>query len=185
MWVKEKNIPPVDVTNYIAVKEFLDLHWNKISSRSDKGDTPYNLRNCAYSEDFEKPKIIYPNMTKFLPFSLDVDGHYLNDKCFILTGEYIYYLTAFFNSKLFRHCFADSFPELQGNSKEIKKFIIEQIPVKTISDETPFIEKVNQILAAKKLQPTADTTVLEKEIDQLIYQLYDLTEEEIKIIENV
>jgi type II restriction/modification system DNA methylase subunit YeeA len=182
--VKEKNIPPVDVTNYIAVKEFLDLHWNKISSRSDKGDTPYNLRNCAYSEDFEKPKIIYPNMTKFLPFTFDKSGFYTNQKCFILTGNNLEYLVSFFNSKLFKYCFEENFPELQGNTRELNKVIFEQIPVKTISDETPFIEKVNQILAAKKLEPTADTTVLEKEIDQLIYQLYDLTEEEIKIVEN-
>jgi hypothetical protein len=42
---------------------------------------------------------------------------------------------------------------------------------------------VNQILAAKKQLPTVDTTALEKEIDQLIYQIYDLTEEEIKIVE--
>ena len=181
--VKEKNIPPVDVTNYIAVKEFLDLHWNKISSRSDKGDTPYNLRNCAYSEDFEKPKIIYPNMTKFLPFTFDKSGFYTNQKCFILTGNNLEYLVSFFNSKLFKYCFEENFPELQGNTRELNKVIFEQIPVKTISDETPFIEKVNQILATKKLQPTADTTVLEKEIDQLIYQLYDLTEEEIKIVE--
>ena len=181
--VKEKNIPPVDVTNYIAVKEFLDLHWNKISSRSDKGDTPYNLRNCAYSEDFEKPKIIYPNMTKFLPFTFDKSGFYTNQKCFILTGNNLEYLVSFFNSKLFKYCFEENFPELQGNTRELNKVIFEQIPVKTISDETPFIEKVNQILAAKKLQPTADTTVLENQIDQLIYQLYDLTEEEIKIVE--
>ncbi|MDB9537297.1 hypothetical protein PN451_15925 [Dolichospermum planctonicum CS-1226] len=42
---------------------------------------------------------------------------------------------------------------------------------------------VNQILTAKKLDPKADTTTLETEIDQLVYQLYELTPEEIKIIE--
>ena len=123
-------------------------------------------------------------MTKFLPFTFDKSGFYTNQKCFILTGNNLEYLVSFFNSKLFKYCFEENFPELQGNTRELNKVIFEQIPVKTISDETPFIEKVNQILAAKKLQPTADTTVLEKEIDQLIYQLYDLTEEEIKIVEN-
>lgn len=181
----------IDIELYPSIKQYLQTFGKRIEQSGEKdcrkktsGKWFETQDSIAYWADFEKPKIIYPNMTKFLPFSLDVDGHYLNDKCFILTGEYIYYLTAFFNSKLFRHCFADSFPELQGNSKEIKKFIIEQIPVKTISDETPFMEIVNQILAAKKLEPTADTTVLDKEIDQLIFQLYDLTEEEIKIIEN-
>jgi hypothetical protein len=147
----------IDIELYPSIKQYLQTFGKRIEQSGEKdcrkktsGKWFETQDSIAYWADFEKPKIIYPNMTKFLPFSLDVDSHYLNDKCFILTGEYIYYLTAFFNSKLFRHCFADSFPELQGNSKEIKKFIIEQIPVKTISDETPFIEKVNQILAAKK-----------------------------------
>jgi hypothetical protein len=180
----------IDIELYPSIKQYLKAFGKRIEQSGEKdcrkktsGKWFETQDSIAYWADFEKPKIIYPNMTKFLPFSLDVDSHYLNDKCFILTGEYIYYLTAFFNSKLFRHCFADSFPELQGNSKEIKKFIIEQIPVKTISDETPFIEKVNQILAAKKQLPSADTTALESQIDQLIYQLYELTEEEIKIVE--
>jgi len=181
---KENATDAILIENYPSVKEYLDKYWNKISKRYDKGNSPYNLRNCAYWEDFKEPKIIYPNMTKFLPFSLDVEGKYLNDKCFILTGEYIYYLTAYLNSKLFRHCFSDSFPELQGNSKEIKKFIIEQIPVKRIIDESPFIEKVNLILKLKKENPAADTTTLEAEIDQLVYELYGLTEEEIGIVEN-
>ena len=61
---------------------------------------------------------------------------------------------------------------------------METIPVKEISDETPFIEKVSEILNLKKQNPTADTTDIENQIDQLVYQLYELTEEEIKIIEN-
>ena len=122
-------------------------------------------------------------MTKFLPFSLDKKGIYLNDKCFILTGENIHFLTAFLNSKLFRLCFADSFPELQGNSKEVKKFILEQIPVKPVPDESPYIALVNQILSLKKHDPTADTSALEAEIDGLVYELYGLTEEEVGVVE--
>ena len=46
------------------------------------------------------------------------------------------------------------------------------------------VEKVNQILSLKKENPEADTTALEKEIDQMVYKLYGLTEEEIAIVEN-
>ena len=140
--------------------------------------------SIAYWQDFQKPKIIYPNMTKFLPFTLDIEGNYLNDKCFILSGEKLYYLVAFLNSKVFHFCFADAFPELQGNSKEIKKFILETIPVKEISDESAFKAKVEEILTIKKQNPSTDTSDLESQIDQMVYQLYDLTEEEINIIEN-
>lgn len=182
--IKEVAVDPINIDEYPAIKEHLDKYYEKIQKRSDKGITPYHLRNCAYIDDFSKPKIIYPNMTKFLPFTLDVDGNFLNDKCFILSGEKLYFLVAFLNSKIFHFCFADAFPELQGNSKEIKKFILETIPVKKISDETPYKEKVQAILNLKKQNPSADTTDIEHQIDQLIYQLYDLSEEEIRVVEN-
>jgi hypothetical protein len=79
--IKEKGIKPIDINDYPAVKRHLDSYWDKIEHRADQGDTPYNLRNCAYMEDFSKQKIIYPNMTKFMPFYLDKKGFYTNKKC--------------------------------------------------------------------------------------------------------
>ena len=51
--------PPIDIKDYPAIKQHLDQYWDKISSRDDKGITPYNLRNCAYLDDFFKPKICW------------------------------------------------------------------------------------------------------------------------------
>jgi adenine-specific DNA-methyltransferase len=183
--VKNEKISKVNVDEYPAIKEHLDAYWNKLVKRSDKGDTPYNLRNCAYISEFEKPKIIYPNMTKFLPFTFDNEGYYTNQKCFLITGESLEYLTAVFNSKLFRFCFEENFPELQGNTRELNKVVFEQIPIKQISEESqqPFKEKVNEILELKKADSKADTSELEKEIDRMVYELYGLTEEEIGIVE--
>ena len=48
--VPEKDIPRVNIDDYPAVKRHLDQYWDKISTRSDKGDTPYNLRSCAYMD---------------------------------------------------------------------------------------------------------------------------------------
>jgi len=190
----------LNIEDYPSIKKHLEQYLPKLNQTGEtfinqqgkkektrkktSGEWFETQDSIAYWEDFSKPKIIYPNMTKFLPFSLDMDGNFLNDKCFILSGEKLYYLVAFLNSKVFRFCFSDAFPELQGNSKEIKKFILETITVKEISDESPFVEKVSKILNIKKRNASADTTDLENEIDQLVYQLYDLTEEEIEIIEN-
>ena len=56
--------------------------------------------NCAYHTEFTRKKIIYPNMTQFLPFSYDEDGFYSNQKCFIITGKsHLKYITAYLNSK--------------------------------------------------------------------------------------
>jgi hypothetical protein len=52
-------------------------------------------------------------------------------------------------------------------------------------NQKPFIDKVNQILDLKKENSSADTLALEKEIDKLVYELYGLTDEEIKIVEGV
>jgi hypothetical protein len=180
-----------NIDDFPAVKEYLLNFGNRLEQTGEKGTRKKTSGkwfetqdSIAYWEDFEKPKIVYPNMTKHLPFSLDKESMFLNDKCFILTGEKIYYLTAFLNSKLFRFCFSDAFPELQGNSKEVKKFILEQIPIKYITDENPYFDKVNEILNLKKDNPEEDTSALEKEIDQLVYELYGLMEEEIAIVES-
>lgn len=184
--IKEKGINPINIDEYPAVKTFLDLQWEKLSKRTDKGDTPYNLRNCAYLEDFEKPKIIYSELTKFLYFSYDKNNKYIDKTAFILTGTDLEYLTSFLNSKLFKFTFANDFSEIQGNTRVLSKVIFEQLPIKKIPsiEQQPFIDKVNEILALKSQNPQADTLALEQEIDAMVYELYGLSEEEIAIIEN-
>jgi very-short-patch-repair endonuclease len=158
----------------------------KANERSDMGDYWWEQRACAYLDDFKKAKIIYPNMTKFLPFVIDVDNHYLhNDKSFHIVTENIYWLGAFLNSKLFKYCFKDNFPELLGGTRELRKVFFDKIPIKQIStiQEKPFETLVKKILSLSKGQHDYELVKLEKEIDQLVYQLYELTEEEIKIVE--
>ena len=65
---------------------------------------------AKYWEDFSKPKIMYPNMTKYIPFYYDEKGFYQNDKSFMITGNFVAYLTAFLNSSLFKFCFLNSHP---------------------------------------------------------------------------
>ncbi len=181
------------IEDYPAVYEYLKSFGKRLEQTGEKGSRKKTSGkwfetqdSIAYWQNFEKPKIIYPNMTKFLPFALDLDNHYYhNDKAFHLIADRLYWLSSFLNSKLFRFCFAENFPELQGNSKEVRKVIFEQIPVKQVTEkeEQPFKEKTTQILTLKKSDPTADTSALEAEIDELVYALYGLTAEEIAIVE--
>ena len=163
----------VHIEDYPAIKQHLDYYWDKIESRADKGDTPYNLRNCAYVDEFSKPKIIYPNMTKFLPFAYDTSGLVTNQKCFIITGKRLAFLTAFLNSSLFKFCFADKFPELQGRTRELSKIFMDEIPVMEVSDDDEFrfvmlVEAIQRNISKEKLL----------EIDNAIFDLYKLTKEE-------
>ncbi|MGL5034071.1 MAG: hypothetical protein ACRC6M_09760, partial [Microcystaceae cyanobacterium] len=71
------------------------------------------------------------------------------------------------------------FPKIKINELNILPIFPLQYPAANI-----IILTVDQILLAKKENPKADTTALEKECDRLVYQLYELTDEEITIIEN-
>lgn len=184
--VKERNLERINVErDFKSIYNHLIHFHDELKKRQDKGDTEFNLRSCAYILDFDKPKIIYPNMTKFLPFVYDEEGYITNQKCFIITSDTVNlkYLTAFLNSKLFKICFKDNFPELLGDTYELSKVFFEKIPVKQVDDHTAsiFADKVDSIIALKKERQ--DTTALEAEIDQLVYALYGLTDEEIMILE--
>ena len=170
-------LPRVDIDAYPSVKAHLDKYWDKISTRSDQGDTPYNLRHCVYMDDFFKPKIIYPNMTKYMPFVLDSKSFITNQKCFIITGEHLAYLTAFFNSSLFKFCFHDFFPELQGGTRELSKIFFDKIPVLKVSDDQnrvfqAAVEDIQHEYTSQKAQ----------RVESMLFDLYNLTPEEREII---
>ncbi len=176
--VKNEGIKRINIEDYPAIKQHLDKYYDKLKKRTDKGDTPYNLRNCAYMEDFFRPKIVYPNMTKFLPFYYDENNYVTNQKCFIITGKNIAFLTAFLNSSLFKFVYRDSFPELQGGTRELSKIFFQEIFIINVS------EKINNQLKTKILQiqelkqKRIKTKKPEIEIDNLIFKLYNLSEKE-------
>jgi len=176
--VKSKGIPPVNLKVECPVLwEHLAQYEVQLRKRQDKGDHWSNLRNCAYVEEFNKPKIIYPNMTKFLPFYYDAgDYFYGNQKCFIITSEKdsLSYLTAFLNSALFKCCFRDNFPELMGNTYEVSKIFVDIIPVKKPSpiEATLFEKLVPLVQAAKKAPLSVESSVLETLIDTCVMECY-------------
>ena len=116
-------------------------------------------------------------MTKFLPFYYDEKHFLTNQKCFIITGKSTAFLTAFFNSSLFKYCFRDSFPELLGGTRELSKIFFDKIPVIQVDDVTE--EKFR--IAVNGIQKEYTETKA-KEIDSMIFDLYNLSDEEREII---
>ncbi len=188
-------IPPIDIEKYPATKAHLDSHWDTIATRCDQGDTPYNLRNCAYLEDFEKEKIVYGEIVQEPRFYLDngeceLGYFYAEATSFILTGEHLCYLLGMLHSKLITFAFKTFYAGggLGESGYRYKKAFIERLPIPQITPENQELaDKITDgakaILEAKEKDPKANTQKLEKEIDALVYQLYNLTDEEIKIIE--
>ncbi len=187
----KSKIPPIDIEKYPATKTHLDAHYDAIATRCDQGDTPYNLRNCAYLEDFEKEKIVYPCiMAKEPCFVYEEKGFYAPAPANIITGDKIEikYITALLNSKCIYFAMR-KFYMGGGIEGELKTNNLEKIPIPKITEKNQELARkitdyADKILKSKEKDPKANTQGLEKEIDALVYRLYNLTDEEIKIIEN-
>ncbi len=192
----KSKIPPIDIEKYPAIKTHLDAHYDTIATRCDQGDTPYHLRNCAYLEDFEKEKIVYGEIVQEPRFYLDngeckLGYFYAEATSFILTGEHLRYLLGMLHSKLITFAFKTFYAGggLGESGYRYKKAFIERLPIPQITPKNQELARkitalVDKILQTKEKDPKANTQQLEKEIDALVYQLYNLTDEEIKIIED-
>ncbi len=145
---------------------------------------------ASYLQDFEKEKIVYPCiMAKEPCFVYEEKGFYAPAPANIITGDKteIKYLTALLNSKCIYFAMR-KFYMGGGIEGELKTNNLEKIPIPQITEKNQelarkIIALVDKILQAKEKDPKANTQGLEKEIDALVYQLYNLTDEEIKIIE--
>lgn len=162
---------------------------NELEVRSDQGKKWYNLRACQYYGDFEKPeKVIWGLTADKWAYTLDTEQHYLPSNGYILTSDKlpVRFILGLLNSKVLKHYFSYIGIMTAGGAYTLKAATIEALPIppSTFAQQQPIINLVNQILAAKKENPQADTAILESEIDQLVYGLYGLSENEIKIIES-
>lgn len=90
-----------------------------------------------------------------------------------MSGKYLSYLTLFFNSSLFRFCFKDKFPELLGETRELRKVFFETIAVKTIKDETWFTEILEKIIIA--MNDKLSIRDLQNAIEEKFFDLYELS----------
>ena len=164
--------PRIDIEDYPAVKAHLDQYWDKIAFRSDRGDTPYNLRSCAYMDDFSKPKIVYSEIVREPQFYLDTAGEYLVEAtAFLLTGEHLAYLIKLLNSRvlayIYQHFYAGG--GLGEGGYRYKKAFLQQLPLPRYTP-SPLCESIEK-----------GTEVVEDEI----LQLYHFTPQEAAYLKRV
>lgn len=170
--------------DYPEIFDHLEPFKEKAKKRYDKGEYWWELRNCAYYDLFGKPKIIFPNLQKNNKFAFDDTGVYLNAPAVFLPSN-DKALLAVLNSKVVWHFLKSVCVIRSGGYIEVKPQYFEQIPIPNINDtsKSNLIELVDKIMRVKDNKVQTETTALESQIDQLVYQLYGLTEEEIKIVE--
>ena len=163
--------PRIDINDYPAVKQHLDKYWDKISKRADKGDTPYNLRNCAYVDDFSKPKIVWGNLNLRASFAMVLDDSFVNAPSPMIVPA-SKYLLGMLNSKIADYYIRNLGVTRNGGYFEYKPMFVEQLPVPFTSKYLFLIEELVELKN-------------EKRIDEVAYEIYGLTQEEIGYVESI
>jgi len=141
--------------------------------------------SIAYHEEFTKEKLFWMDMSPVGRFAYSREEMYCNNKGFMMTGTSLKYLCAVLNSKLITWVVKNTARTTGEGLTQWEKFMIERLPIPRIgpAEEQPFICLVDDTLAAKAADPSADTSEQEAEIDSLVYRLYNLTGKEIIAVE--
>lgn len=177
----------IEENKYPNLKKHLDNVTHFITS----SNAPYGLHRDRSSKvnPFDIPKLICPGMFKFPHFTYDDNQYYVGFSFSVIwqkNKDYdLKYLLGIMNSKLGEYWF-NSNGKKRGVGVDIGVKVFRQFPIKkaSLDEQRVMINLVDKILSIKKENPKSDTTALEKEIDQMVYKLYDLTDEEVEILEN-
>ncbi|EGU0561926.1 class I SAM-dependent DNA methyltransferase, partial [Campylobacter coli] len=133
-----EKVEAINIEYYPSLKKHFDEFYPQLEKRADKGLTPYNLRNCAYIEEFEREKIVYSEIVRKPQFYLDTKlNFYAEATSFILTGENLKYLIAFLNNDFVAFIFKTFYAggNLGENGFRYKKAFLEKLPIPKINSK--------------------------------------------------
>ncbi|HEC3418355.1 TPA: Eco57I restriction-modification methylase domain-containing protein [Campylobacter jejuni] len=188
----------LDIEQYPALKQYLSQFLPRIEQSGEKGCRKKTSNkwfetqdNIAYYEEFEKEKIVWNRISSDLCFSYDNQKNFILDSMFSITfysNINLKYLIANLNSSISKFWIKNNAATL-GDGIYGAKIYIEKLPIPKINSKNQklvdeLINLVDEILKAKEQNKNASTQELENKINSLTYKLYNLTEDEIKIIEN-
>ncbi|HQE50427.1 MAG TPA: TaqI-like C-terminal specificity domain-containing protein, partial [Fervidobacterium sp.] len=182
--------PDVFVKNAIpSLMSYLRRFEAMATKRDDQGDFWWELRPCSYYMEFEKEKVVWGNISYDSQFAIADHSVVINAPANFLVSDHesIKYLCGAMNSRVFDMEFK-RIGIFLGNAYEWKKQYVEKVRIPPVTQDN--LETVHQIeslvgkiISIKKQNPQEDTSAYEREIDQLVYKLYELTDKEIGIIE--
>jgi len=177
----EKSARPLFAEEYPAIHKHLSQWETGLRKRDDQGRFWWELRACAYWEEFDKPKISWSHFATVPEFVYDEQGFLSNDKSYIMPAIDLSVL-GILNARITNFFLGQLSPPVSGGFMELRKIYLQQLPIPTATDaqQTSIIERVEKILDNPD---SPDIPQLEAEIDQLVYQLYGLTEDEIAVVE--
>ena len=178
--IKDK-LPRIDIKEYPAIKAHLDQYWDKISTRTDKGDTPYNLRSCAYLDLFFQPKICWKAVGRNLAFAIVESGIFLTAPAsFISAGEHNEFILAMLHSKLGKYFIYQNSDTTGAGDIMLNIQSLTGFPIPKSCEEYSSIKKI--VKSFKEKEPPQ---IQLEEIDNLIYKMYNFSPLEKELIENI
>ncbi|MGC8482552.1 MAG: TaqI-like C-terminal specificity domain-containing protein, partial [Thermodesulfobium sp.] len=169
-------------------KKYPELGFN---ARKKTGNKWFETQDqIAYYQEFEKERVVWQELAQGSQFDYDEIGEFfVTNTGYILTGENLKYLLGYLNSKLNEFAYEKWYCTKLGEkgTRWLNQHVVNISIPSIISFNNIIVKKietlVDKILAAKKQNSQADTIEWEREIDELVYQLYDLNYDEIEIIE--
>jgi hypothetical protein len=179
----------VDIEIYPAIKNYLLPFKKDLEPGIGRKVGKYKWFEIqditAFYTEFDKKKLIWTRLSNINGFSISENKEFCLDSASFAVTNDAEYLSAILNSKVVLFYF--KLGSVIWGKDGIKWFgnYFDNIPIPVIpgDEQQPFIKLVEEILELKKENSSADTTDLETQIDQLVYKLYELTEDEIKIVE--
>ena len=175
-----------DYKKFIDGKDFKPYQIKWQGKYLKYGDWLHRKRDEKF---FLNPKILIRQIGKTPVCTIDRDDYYVLNTIYsgiLKTKDFdLNYIYALINSRLLKFVWEIRFFDGKSLFPKIKKSQLVELPIKNIKlmNQKPFIEKVDQILNLKQADASADTSVLEREIDLMVYELYGLSAEEIAVVE--
>ncbi|MEO7046738.1 MAG: TaqI-like C-terminal specificity domain-containing protein [Ferruginibacter sp.] len=186
---------------YPSLTSHLETYKEAAEKRTDKGDYWWELRACDYYTEFEKPKIIFPDIAMRMQASYDEDILYCTNTAYILPVQ-DKYLLGILNSNLTQFIYTKLSTSIRGGYLRFIRQYVEDLPIKVVDDtatknkrlKNEIIRLVDLILTTKRELYISRLSNKQEElnskanqysgkIDNLVYELYGLTKEEIDLIE--
>lgn len=179
---------------YPEIYQHLVKFKNELSSRN-QAETGiryewYALQRCAntYFDDFEKEKIVYSEISQEPCFSYDTQKTFIGNTAYILTGNNLKYLNGLLNSKLVTYIFSNFYSiNLGKNGYRYLAQYMENLPIPFVNENNLIQKKikknVEQIITLKNTDKNSNIVNLEQQIDNLVYKLYELTYDEVLVVE--
>ena len=172
----------IHIEDYPAIKAHLDQYWDRISKRADKGDTPYNLRNCAYLEDFNKPKIVWGEISDRSKFAFEAYGSFIPEATtFLMVGSDLPYLLCVLNSPLSEWFFSKVGTTTGVGTVRWKKYTIQELLIPSVNVK---LRQLFQQIVEKYVTGNITSEQLSKYSNKILYEVVGLIDEEIEFVEN-